>query len=172
MQQESMQGKKHGLDPKKWGPPAWQLIHMIASVMETEEDRANFAAFIAAFGKVIPCSICKEHFAQNRQKFDIRNYMKDQESLLMWTFLIHDSVNHAQGKTGANRPDWLTIRSRYFKIDAGDENATPGTSEDYDANICTEICGATMAKLQSKTAEAPKEQMRTKILTQKSKKRR
>lgn len=165
-----MQGDKpHGLDPKKWGPHAWSLIHMIASVMNTEEDRRNFQEFIAAFAKVIPCSVCKQHFAQNRQKFDIRNYTRDAESLLMWTYLVHDSVNFAQEKSGALRPSWLEVRSRYFKIEGSDKDATPGSSEDYEPTICTEVCGATMARIQSHQSENRVPQVKMKISSQNTK---
>lgn len=147
-------GAGHGLDPKVWGPPAWQTLHYLASMANTDQKISDFIAFINSFAKLIPCDKCKEHFSQNRQKFDIRNYTADAESLLMWTWLMHDAVNFAQGKKGADRPSWTEIRAKYFKIDKNDQHATPGSSEDYDPSICTEICGATIARLQAKSSQA------------------
>jgi len=140
----------HGLDPKVWGPSAWSTMHTLASVANTPEARQDFVSYINAFAKIIPCSVCKKHFAENRGKFDIRNYMESSESLLLWTYLMHDAVNFSQHKTGKERPSWLEVRARYFKINDTDKDASPGSSEDYDPTICTEICGATVAKLMSK----------------------
>ena len=151
-------GAGHGLDPKVWGPPAWATLHYLASMANTDQKINDFVSFINSFAKLIPCDKCKEHFSENRQKFDIRNYMADSESLLMWTWLMHDAVNFAQGKKGQDRPAWLEIRAKYFKIDKTDKNATPGSSEDYDPTICTEICGATIAKLQSKGSHSTETQ--------------
>lgn len=142
----------HGLDPKSWGPHAWFMIHSLASMANTEQEKADFITYINSFAKIIPCSVCKKHFMENRQKFDIRNYMENAETLLMWTYIVHDAVNFAQQKTGSARPSWIEVRARYFKVD-NDKNATPGTSEDYDPTICTEICGATVAKLHAKESE-------------------
>lgn len=156
----------YGLDPKKWGPPGWYIMHSLASVANTPETRMDFVSYINNFAKVIPCKVCKNHFAENRSKFDIRNYLESAESLLLWTYLMHDAVNFSQGKTGKERPSWLDVRARYFKIDDNDKNATPGSSEDYDPTICTEICGATIAKLLPKQENSQnRQETKLKILS-------
>ena len=141
------------MDPKVWGPPAWRFMHLLASSCNTEVSRLNFRKYIDEFGKLIPCEVCKAHFAENRRKYDITNYMKDEEALLMWTFLMHDAVNFAQGKKGEHRPSWLEVRAMYFKTTPSDGNAQKGSSEDYDPTICSEVCQETLMTIIKKKEE-------------------
>jgi hypothetical protein len=136
------------MDPKVWGPAAWRFLHLLAASSNTPEAREAFVSYIEVFAIVIPCKVCKQHFAENRRKFDIKHYLRNEEALLMWTYLMHDAVNYAQGKKGDERPNWLDIRSRYFRVkEDSDAKATPGSKEDYDPGICAEVCQETLATL-------------------------
>jgi hypothetical protein len=157
----------HGIDPKVWGPSAWHFLHLTASVAHTMDDRKRFVAYINTFATIIPCQLCKDHFAKNRQNFDIKNHLESAESMLMWTFLMHDAVNFAQGKKGSQRPSWLEIRAKYFNVDNTDKNATPGSSEDYDSTLCTEICGATISKIREESLKTNAQEMKLKISARK-----
>jgi hypothetical protein len=155
------------MDPKFWGPGLWKYIHTAAAAADTPEKREAFHQFSLSLLPTIPCGKCKQHFEQNLKRFDIRQYKKDQEALLLWTFLMHDAVNLAQGKTGASRPSWLTIRSEYFQI-PDDKNAVgPGLP---DQTVCQEICGGQMIILQESNNNNNEEQKTRKILSRNNKK--
>lgn len=132
------------MDPKYWGPGLWKYIHTAAAAADTPEKRDAFHQLTLALLPTIPCGKCKQHFEQNLKKYDIRNYKGDQEKLLMWTFLMHDAVNLAQGKVGNQRPSWLTVRAEYFQI-PDDGNAVGPSLPDQ--TVCQEICGGQMASL-------------------------
>uniref|UniRef100_A0A6C0CGR7 thiol oxidase n=1 Tax=viral metagenome TaxID=1070528 RepID=A0A6C0CGR7_9ZZZZ len=136
------------MDPKFWGPGLWKYIHTVAAAADTPEKRDAFHKFIIALAPTLPCKVCKGHFEENQRKFDIRNYKRDQESLLMWTYLMHDAVNQAQGKTKELRPSWVEIRAQYFEV--GNDVAAVGPVQ-TDGTVCQEICSAQSASIVSST---------------------
>lgn len=125
------------MDPKFWGPGLWKYLHTAAAAAETPEKRDAFHNLVIAINPTLPCKVCKGHFEENRRKFDINNYKQNQESLLLWTYLMHDAVNQAQGKTGPQRPSWLEIRAQYFEV--GNDVSAVGPVE-TDGTVCQEIC--------------------------------
>ena len=135
------------VDPKIWGPGAWKYLHTAAAGCESKEEVEAFVAFIPFFAKTIPCKKCREHFLANCRKIDIRSYMADAESLLLWTYRMHDAVNYAQIEKGLrdpkDRPTWVTVRAMYF--DVGDDGAVVGNGELDDA-LCEEICSSSIVK--------------------------
>lgn len=148
------------MDPKFWGPGLWRYFHTVAAQADTQEKRDDFHALILAVAPTVPCKVCRGHFAENQRKFDIRNYKQNQESLLLWTYLMHDSVNQAQGKTGAQRPSWYEIRAQYFEV--GNDAAAVGPVES-DSTVCQEICTAQAASLRSPSENSQPTQKTMKI---------
>jgi hypothetical protein len=145
------------MDPKVWGPGLWKYFHTAAAAADTPEKRDAFVAMIPAIHATLPCKKCKEHFAENQRKYDIRNYKQNQETLLMWTYLMHDAVNQAQGKTADQRPSWLAVRAMYFDVPTDAAAVGPVTS---DLVVCKEIClGQTIPV----TKETPKKETTLKI---------
>lgn len=156
------------MDPKFWGPGLWKYIHTAASAADTPEKREAFHQFAISLLPTIPCGKCKQHFEQNLKKYDIRNFKGDQEKLLMWTFLMHDAVNLAQGKTGAQRPSWLVVRAEYFQIPDDTEAVGPVIQ---DQTVCQEICGGQSMILNIQNDNDDSTQKTRKILSRNNNKR-
>lgn len=139
------------MDPKFWGPGLWRYLHSAAATSDTPEKREAFHKLVIALGVTIPCDVCKAHFLENQRKFDIRSHKKDQETLLLWTYLMHDAVNQAQGKTGNMRPSFAVIRAQYF--DVGNDVGAVGPVE-TDGAVCQEICTNQAVVLTSAKSDA------------------
>lgn len=131
------------MDPKFWGPGTWRLLHVTAAVAYSEQERLDFEKLVLITARVLPCTKCKEHFRTNLRKFPLRNYMSSNETLFLWTWLMHDAVNEAQGKTGAARPSFEDMYKFYFAI--GDDRNSDFIS-DYQDPICHEVCNEIQAQ--------------------------
>ncbi len=125
------------MDARIWGEGLWKYLHTAAANSSTPEQRNEFVVMIMAIIPTLPCKVCREHFKTNMRRIDIRNYMQNQVQLFMWTFLMHDAVNQAQGKTGEDRISFLEAKQMYFEV-ADDTDAYGAV--DYNPSICDEVC--------------------------------
>lgn len=130
------------MDPRIWGPGLWRYIHSTAAAASSQQKRLDFEAWIKTTAKTLPCEKCKAHFLKNLETFPIKNYMTSNESLFMWTYLMHDAVNASQGKTGDQRPTFETVYKQYFDV-ATDSNAVD-FKQDYHDPICHDVCTSQM----------------------------
>ena len=63
----------------------------------------------------------------------------------MWTYLMHDAVNAAQGKTGDQRPSFKEVYMMYFNVE-DDSGANVGNFDDeYQNSICQDVCSESKA---------------------------
>lgn len=126
------------MDPSFWGPGLWKAIHSMAATAETIEDRKYFKTMMENMSFVLPCSVCKNHLQTNMKLHPIDKYMTSNESLFLWTFLLHDAVNKAQDKLDDKRPDYQTVFNMYFK-----QNKSTNKEVNYSMDIndiCEETC--------------------------------
>lgn len=88
-----------GLSPEIWGSSGWRFIHSVAlayPIEPTEEDKENYKKFFESIPKVLPCSICGEHF---QEKLDTMPLILDtKKDLWEWTVDAHNQVNKENGK--------------------------------------------------------------------------
>lgn len=92
------------LPPSKWGKYFWSCLHLSAlgfPEVPTIEDRANYAAFYADFGKVLPCPKCKGNYARHFQELPVELFLFGRSQLFDWTVKFHNIVNKELGK-----PEW------------------------------------------------------------------
>jgi hypothetical protein len=128
------------MDPSVWGKSQWTYLHCIASTADSPQAIADFVAYVYAMAKTLPCPKCKRHFAENIQKYPLENYTTSNQTLFMWTWIMHDAVNYATNKP---RPTFQEIFKRYFDIP---QDGNVGAFEsDYQTPICEEVCTATAA---------------------------
>lgn len=125
------------MDPKFWGPGLWRAIHSMAATAETYEDRINFKNMMTSMALVLPCNVCRKHLTENMKKNPIEKYMQSNESLFFWTYLLHDSVNAAQGKTDTKRPSFNQIFSTYFR---NHQSNNDEIGYEFQDEICSEVC--------------------------------
>lgn len=135
------------MDPKIWGPGLWKYIHSAAATSSSQQKRNDFEVMIKALAKTLPCEKCKAHFIKNLDVFPIRNYMASNESLFMWSYLMHDAVNASQNKTGDQRPSFETVYKMYFDV-ATDAEAVD-FKQDYHDPICHDVCTSQMSNMKS-----------------------
>lgn len=127
------------MDPGFWGPGIWRYLHLTAAVAFTPQQREKFVIFVKALAETIPCEKCKTHFIKNLNgNYQIREYMTSNETLFMWTYLMHDAVNASQGKTGKDRPTFEHVYREYF--DVGDDSGAVDFKEGYQDPICHDVC--------------------------------
>ena len=89
------------LPPTVWGPFFWHTMHISAlgyPQQPTYGDKRAAKEFYEAFAHLIPCSVCREHYAQNLQKFPLTPHLDRRDDLFKWTVMIHNEVNKSLGK--------------------------------------------------------------------------
>jgi len=152
------------MDPLVWGEKLWTYIHCVAAVSKTPQQRRDFVDFVEILARTLPCDKCKQHFRQNLRNINIQNYMKNEETLFMWTYLMHDAVNAAQNKLGKGRPSFGEVYGRYFNV-KNDQDAIG--SDEYENKICQEVCQSTCGETQQETSKQSNENTTSKILHKK-----
>ncbi|MFS8159312.1 MAG: ERV1/ALR-related protein [Candidatus Roizmanbacteria bacterium] len=142
------------MNPNYWGPGLWTYIHSVAAVALTADQRAEFRELIYHLAKTLPCKKCKDHFRENLVKFPIERYMVSAVSMFTWTYIMHDAVNHAQGKTGAGRPSYQDMLKKYFNEATGDQEAVG--DNDYKDSVCRDACDSVKSlSLSNDTTSTP-----------------
>lgn len=86
-----------------WGPPLWLFLSVMARVYKvnpTPEDRRDYADFVYALGKVLPCRSCREHYPQNLVDtgFDPEVDLLDRQSFSRFINRLHNHINKQLGK--------------------------------------------------------------------------
>lgn len=84
------------MDAREWGPPAWKFLHCIPvgyTDQPTAEDVENYRQFYYYLGKVLPCSLCRNHY----QTLDISRPkdadLLNRDTLAEWTDRLHRRIN-------------------------------------------------------------------------------
>lgn len=90
------------VEPKlPWGPVYWSMIHNTAlnyPDRPTDAEKARFKAFFEHLEHVIPCPICRQHYAQNLQMHPIVEGLRSRMDLFVWSVELHNAVNEQLGK--------------------------------------------------------------------------
>jgi hypothetical protein len=60
---------------------------------------------------MLPCDSCRNNLRLHYCALPINKYLSNPESLLMWTFLLHNRVSQQIGKPQAN---WEEVRGTYL----------------------------------------------------------
>jgi hypothetical protein len=92
---------KNNLLPEVWGPHGWTFMHYVAlgyPDQPTEDDKTSYQNFYESLSNVLPCQGCADHYKETILQFPVKDHLKDRESLLRWSFDIHNTVNKQLGK--------------------------------------------------------------------------
>ncbi len=82
------------MPPDVWGPIFWDAMHIVSlayPVQPTEADKAGAKAFFESLTSVIPCPICREHYAAKIKESPIA--LESKGELIYWVWDIHNQVN-------------------------------------------------------------------------------
>jgi len=90
------------MDPKVWGPDAWNTMHSIANnypVNPSEDDKHNTRTFFLSIGRVLPCYTCRVNYQKHLVKLPLTDQILSTRVLLSrWVVDIHNEVNKMTNK--------------------------------------------------------------------------
>lgn len=87
-----------GMSPAVWGPIFWATMHIVSlgyALQPNEEEKRGAIQFFESLTQVIPCPICKEHYAKTIK--DMPPNVTNRDVLIEWVFNIHNKVNEQLG---------------------------------------------------------------------------
>ena len=93
-----------------WGPAVWRTIHSFAAAY-TPDKKQYVKPFLKSTGALLPCEDCSEHMPENMKILNVDDYLDDNHSLFLWSYMFHDLVNKQIGKTS---PSYETVKVEYF----------------------------------------------------------
>ena len=90
------------MDPSIWGKHGWKFIHFVAQGYPNEpsqEQKLHYKNFLNSIQYILPCSLCREHYAQNLINNPIDDsVLQNKNSFIDWTVKLHNIVNMQTGK--------------------------------------------------------------------------
>jgi FAD-linked sulfhydryl oxidase len=89
------------MPPDVWGPIFWHTIHIVTLAYPqnpTEADKAGARKFFESLTTVLPCPICRQHYAQKLLDSPVDAALGSRGDLILWAFELHNSVNTMLGK--------------------------------------------------------------------------
>jgi hypothetical protein len=89
------------MPPAVWGPIFWHTIHIVAlgySKTPNYSEKKAAKEFYESLAFVIPCPVCREHYAQHLKENPLTPNLDSREDLFNWTVMIHNKVNKDLGK--------------------------------------------------------------------------
>jgi hypothetical protein len=99
--------------PEFWGASQWKCIHAAAANAVTPSKRRHFIKYIRELIFMLPCDSCRNNLRLHFSALPINKYLGNPESLLMWTFLLHNRVNQNLGKPQVS---WEQVRATYMNL--------------------------------------------------------
>ena len=89
------------MPPDVWGPIFWATIHITALAYPEEPNYAQKRSakdFFKSLVELIPCPVCRVHYADNLKKNPIDPFLDNRTDLVNWTVKLHNKVNLDLGK--------------------------------------------------------------------------
>lgn len=99
-----------------WAPPTWASIHSYP-VTYTYEKKDDMKRFLVLITLLLCCIKCRGNAKKELIKLPIDNYLKDNETLFLWTWTLHDDVNrrlHKESVPYQKAKDWYFSRVGEF----------------------------------------------------------
>jgi hypothetical protein len=101
--------------PSVWGPFFWHTIHITAlgyPRAPTYSDKKAAKEFYESLAFLLPCPICREHYATHLQKMPLSPHLDRREDLFKWTVQLHNEVNASLGKPRVTEAEALLFYRR------------------------------------------------------------
>lgn len=101
--------------PTVWGPIFWMTIHITAlgySQTPTYAEKRAAKEFFEGLQFLLPCSICREHYAEHIKAKPISPFLDSRADLFKWTVELHNTVNEKLGKPKLTEAEALQYISR------------------------------------------------------------
>jgi FAD-linked sulfhydryl oxidase len=101
-----------GMSPSVWGPLFWTTMHIVSlgfPTNPTDDEKEAASAFFSSLQFMIPCPICKEHYASFLKGMPIATQSRD--TLINWVFDLHNKVNQQLGKPAISFEQYISNMS-------------------------------------------------------------
>ena len=89
------------MNPNVWGPVGWKFLHSITfnyPHRPTNAEMKSTIDFFGSLGKMLPCTICQQHYENHLKQYPIEDAVINRSSLVNWLINIHNQVNIQLGK--------------------------------------------------------------------------
>jgi hypothetical protein len=103
------------LPPAAWGPFFWHTIHIVALGYPSKPsygDKKAAKEFYESLKFLIPCPICREHYAQHLHESPLTPHLDRREDLFRWTVDLHNRVNEKLGKRRFSEQEAIAYYTR------------------------------------------------------------
>jgi FAD-linked sulfhydryl oxidase len=83
-------------NPNVWGAPCWTFLHCISytyPISPRKEDKRHYKQFFKSLQYVLPCKLCREHYAMYLKKYPIEEGLDSRECLIKYLIHLHNHVN-------------------------------------------------------------------------------
>lgn len=89
------------MSPDVWGPIFWNTMHIVSlgyNPEPSEREQDDAIRFYKSLETMLPCGICRTHYAQFLQEMPVEQAVKSRDDLIYWVFQLHNKVNANLGK--------------------------------------------------------------------------
>ena len=89
------------MEPNIWGKHAWIFLHSVSMNYPdnpSNQDRKNYKDFFENLRFILPCEVCKKHYAQHIQRNPIEPSLHSKRKLVEWVIDVHNQVNISLNK--------------------------------------------------------------------------
>lgn len=103
------------ISPEVWGPFFWHTMHLAAlgySVNPMNSEKKAAKDFYESLVYMIPCAICKTHYADFLLKYPVTPSLDNRTDLFRWTVQIHNAVNESLGKKQVTEADSIRFYAK------------------------------------------------------------
>ena len=107
------------IPPEVWGPFFWHTIHIIALGYPSEpsyEHKKAAKEFYESLKILIPCPICRDHYAAHLEKNPLTPHLDRRSDLFRWTVMLHNEVNVMLGKPKHTEAEALNFYKRLGEL--------------------------------------------------------
>lgn len=82
-----------------WGPPIWAVIHSFTTAYEPSHNTSiAFVNFIHSLTELLPTEDSRRNWSTLLENMPMEPYLVSRDSLFLWGFLVHDSLNRMIGR--------------------------------------------------------------------------
>lgn len=103
------------IPPEVWGPFFWHTLHIVALGYPQEptyNDKKAAKEFFESLQTLIPCPMCREHYASHMVKLPIGPSLDSRKDLFRWTVDLHNEVNVMLGKRKYSETEVIQFYTR------------------------------------------------------------
>ena len=97
----SSASERSSYDPASFGPALWFTLHNATTAYPEIPDfhtQQAMQQLLTNMHLLIPCGLCKQHWSQTLQKFDLNYITKSRENLFTFLVHVHNFVNQMSQK--------------------------------------------------------------------------